>query len=173
LAELANALDPVGSGKWKLSFKRPRVGNPTTPLRSALRLAELGSRALALYEIHKNWQRVDEELDKEKSDATDNKLRKRAVALVRRGRRESAKKPRIAYPTHYHETVVVSRSVPQHSAERAQETQMTTPLAYPVEKAGDAAGVSRTRIFEAIKNKELTVNRRLGMTPFTPTISVA
>ena len=36
---------------------------------------------------------------------------------------------------------------------------MATPLAYPVEKAGDAAGVSRTRIFEAIKNKELTASK--------------
>jgi hypothetical protein len=36
---------------------------------------------------------------------------------------------------------------------------MTTPLAYPIEKAGDAAGVSRTRIFEAIKNKELTARK--------------
>jgi hypothetical protein len=36
---------------------------------------------------------------------------------------------------------------------------MTTPLAYPVEKAGDAVGVSRTRIFEAIRNKELTARK--------------
>jgi hypothetical protein len=36
---------------------------------------------------------------------------------------------------------------------------MTTPLAYPVEKASDAVGISRTRIFEAIKNKELTARK--------------
>ena len=36
---------------------------------------------------------------------------------------------------------------------------MTTPLAYPVEQAGDAVGVSRTRIFEAIRNKELTARK--------------
>lgn len=36
---------------------------------------------------------------------------------------------------------------------------MTTPLAYPVEEAGDAVGVSRTRIFEAIRNKELTARK--------------
>jgi hypothetical protein len=36
---------------------------------------------------------------------------------------------------------------------------MTTPLAYRVDKAGDAVGVSRTRIFEAIRNKELTARK--------------
>lgn len=36
---------------------------------------------------------------------------------------------------------------------------MTTPLAYPVEQAGAAVGVSRTRIFEAIRNKELTARK--------------
>ena len=36
---------------------------------------------------------------------------------------------------------------------------MTTPLAYPVEEAGAATGVSRTRIFEAIRNKELTARK--------------
>ena len=36
---------------------------------------------------------------------------------------------------------------------------MTTPLAYPVEKAGAAAGVSRTRIFEAIRKNELTARK--------------
>jgi excisionase family DNA binding protein len=36
---------------------------------------------------------------------------------------------------------------------------MTTPLAYPVEEAGDAVGVSRTRIFEAIRNNELTARK--------------
>jgi hypothetical protein len=33
------------------------------------------------------------------------------------------------------------------------------PLAYPVAEAGDAVGVSRTRIFEAIRNKELTARK--------------
>jgi excisionase family DNA binding protein len=36
---------------------------------------------------------------------------------------------------------------------------MRTPLAYPVGEAGQAVGVSRTRIFEAIKNKELTARK--------------
>jgi hypothetical protein len=36
---------------------------------------------------------------------------------------------------------------------------MTTPLAYPVEEAGTAAGVSRTRIFEAIRKNELTARK--------------
>jgi hypothetical protein len=36
---------------------------------------------------------------------------------------------------------------------------MITPLAYPVEQAGAAVGVSRTRIFEAIRNKELTARK--------------
>jgi hypothetical protein len=36
---------------------------------------------------------------------------------------------------------------------------MTTPLAYPVEEAGAAAGVSRTRIFEAIRKNELTARK--------------
>jgi hypothetical protein len=36
---------------------------------------------------------------------------------------------------------------------------MTIPLAYPVEQAGAAVGVSRTRIFEAIRNKELTARK--------------
>jgi hypothetical protein len=36
---------------------------------------------------------------------------------------------------------------------------MTIPLAYPVEEAGAAAGVSRTRIFEAIRKNELTARK--------------
>ncbi len=36
---------------------------------------------------------------------------------------------------------------------------MTTPLAYPIEEAGAAAGVSRTRIFEAIRKNELTARK--------------
>jgi hypothetical protein len=83
LIELANALDPAGRGKWKLSFQRPRRGNPSTPLRSTIRLAVLGHRALALYAVLKNWRDVDDKLDEGKSDATDSKLRKLAVRLVR------------------------------------------------------------------------------------------
>ena len=36
---------------------------------------------------------------------------------------------------------------------------MTVPLAYTVAEAGQAVGVSRTRIFDAIKNKELTARK--------------
>jgi hypothetical protein len=36
---------------------------------------------------------------------------------------------------------------------------MTIPLAYPVEEAGAAAGVSSTRIFEAIRKNELTARK--------------
>ena len=36
---------------------------------------------------------------------------------------------------------------------------MTPPLANPVEEAGAAAGVSRTRIFEAIRKNELTARK--------------
>jgi hypothetical protein len=36
---------------------------------------------------------------------------------------------------------------------------MNTPLAYPVKQAGAAVGVSRTRIFEAIRNKELKARK--------------
>ncbi len=36
---------------------------------------------------------------------------------------------------------------------------MTTPLAYPIEAAPEVAGVSRTRIFEAIRNNELTARK--------------
>ena len=32
-------------------------------------------------------------------------------------------------------------------------------LAYPIEEAGPAVGVSRTRIFDAVRNKELTVRK--------------
>jgi hypothetical protein len=83
LSELANALDPAGASKWKLSFKRPRKGNPSTPLRGTIRLAVLGHRALALYAVLKNWRKVDDKLDEDKPDATDSKLRKLAVRLVR------------------------------------------------------------------------------------------
>jgi hypothetical protein len=83
LIELADALDSAGAGKWKLSFKRPRRGNPSTPLRSNIRLAILGHRALALYAVLKNWRKVDDKLDEGKPDATDSKLRKLAVRLVR------------------------------------------------------------------------------------------
>lgn len=36
---------------------------------------------------------------------------------------------------------------------------MTTPIAYPVEEASAAAGVSRTRIFDAIRKNELTARK--------------
>jgi hypothetical protein len=36
---------------------------------------------------------------------------------------------------------------------------MTVPLAYPVDDAGPAVGVSRSRIFEAIRNNELTARK--------------
>jgi hypothetical protein len=36
---------------------------------------------------------------------------------------------------------------------------MTIPLAYPIEEAGPAAGVSRTRIYEAIRKNELTARK--------------
>jgi hypothetical protein len=32
-------------------------------------------------------------------------------------------------------------------------------LAYPIEEAGPAVGVSRTRIFDAVRNNELTVRK--------------
>jgi len=32
-------------------------------------------------------------------------------------------------------------------------------LAYPIEEAADAVGVSRTRLFEAIRNQELTARK--------------
>jgi len=38
---------------------------------------------------------------------------------------------------------------------------MTTPIAYPVEEASAAAGVSRTRIFDAIRKNEL-IARKAG-----------
>jgi hypothetical protein len=86
LSDLADALDSAGAGKWKLSFKRPRRGNPSTPLRNTIRLAVLGHRALALYRVLKNWRKVDDKLDEGKPDATDSKLRKAAVRLVRESR---------------------------------------------------------------------------------------
>jgi hypothetical protein len=88
LGELANALDPVGHGKWKLTFERPRRGNPSTPLRNTIRMAVLGHRALKLYSDLKNWRKVDEKLDEDKPDATDSKLRKAAVKLVRESRKK-------------------------------------------------------------------------------------
>jgi hypothetical protein len=87
LGELADALNPGGASKWKLSFERPRRGNPSTPLQNDIRLAELGSRALDLYAVLKNWRKVDEKLDEGKSDATDSKLRKRAVGFVRKNQK--------------------------------------------------------------------------------------
>ena len=36
---------------------------------------------------------------------------------------------------------------------------MTIPLAYSIEAASDAASISKTRIFEAIRNKELTARK--------------
>jgi hypothetical protein len=36
---LAEALDPVGDSKWKLTFKRPRKGNPRSDLRTAINQA--------------------------------------------------------------------------------------------------------------------------------------
>lgn len=36
---------------------------------------------------------------------------------------------------------------------------MSEPLAYSVDDAGPAVGVSRTRIFEAIRNNELTARK--------------
>jgi hypothetical protein len=83
LIELADALDPAGTGKWKLSFKHPRRGNPSTSLRRTIKLAVLGHQALALYAVLKNWRKVDDKLDEDKPDATDSKLRKLAVRLVR------------------------------------------------------------------------------------------
>jgi hypothetical protein len=83
LRGLADVLDPAGPGKWKLTFRRPRVGNPSTPLKKTIRLAVLGHRALALYARLRNWQKVDEELDRGKSDAVDSKSRKIAVRLVK------------------------------------------------------------------------------------------
>jgi hypothetical protein len=82
LDELANALDPIGRGKWKLTFERPRRGNPSTPLRNIIRMAVLGHQALQLYSILKNWKKVDERLDEDKPDATNSKLRRAAVKLV-------------------------------------------------------------------------------------------
>jgi hypothetical protein len=49
------------------------------------------------------------------------------------------------------------------SGTEQEPQEMTTPLAYQIEAASDAAGVSRTRIFEAIRNKELTA-RKAGRT---------
>jgi hypothetical protein len=83
LAELADALDPNGPGKWKLFFKRPRRGNPSTQLQNTIRKAILGHRALHLYSELKNWRKVDEKLDEAKPDAIDSKSRKAAVKLVR------------------------------------------------------------------------------------------
>jgi hypothetical protein len=48
---------------------------------------------------------------------------------------------------------------------------MTTPLAYQIEAASDAAGVSRTRIFEAIRNKELTA-RKAGRVTIIETLEL-
>jgi hypothetical protein len=46
-------------------------------------MAVLGHRALALYSDLKNWRKVDERLDEDKPDATNSKLRRAAVRLVK------------------------------------------------------------------------------------------
>ena len=38
-------------------------------------------------------------------------------------------------------------------------TNNTTPIAYPIEDVPAIAGVSRTRIFQAVRNKELGIRK--------------
>jgi hypothetical protein len=38
-------------------------------------------------------------------------------------------------------------------------TEIFSPIAYPIEDTPAVAGVSRTRIFKAVRNKELTIRK--------------
>ena len=88
LGELANALDPKGTGRWKLRFDRPRRGKPSSEIKRALRMAECGHRDLDLYAELGNWRKVDEKVDEGKNEATDrSKSRKAAVRFVRKYRK--------------------------------------------------------------------------------------
>jgi hypothetical protein len=80
LAELANAFDPRGNGRWKLSFERPRRGNPISQTRSDVKLAMLGQLSLRLRAELGNWNDADVALrDQYKVIGDDNSTRKKAV----------------------------------------------------------------------------------------------
>jgi hypothetical protein len=82
ITKLADALDqdPKGAGKWKLVFRHPRRGNPTTKTRSEVKLAMLGQLSLKLRAELGNWDDADVALrDKYKVIGDDNSTRKKAV----------------------------------------------------------------------------------------------
>jgi hypothetical protein len=85
LAELANAFDPRGYGKWKLSFEHPRRGNPISQTRSDVKLAMLGQLSLRVRAKLGNWNDADVALrDQYKVIGDDNSTRKKAVRFYKR-----------------------------------------------------------------------------------------
>ncbi|MCX7309354.1 MAG: hypothetical protein NTZ72_16000 [Afipia sp.] len=82
--ELANVLNPDGSGTWKLVFsKRFRPGNPSGGLRTTIKNSILGHRTEDLRTELGSLSAVYDEMDCSKKDIQDETTRKRALSLVR------------------------------------------------------------------------------------------
>jgi hypothetical protein len=58
----AEAMDPVGSSKWRLKFARARKGFPRSELKNHLILAKIGHHALGLRGAGKRWHEIYSEM---------------------------------------------------------------------------------------------------------------